>query len=153
MGCGHCCRAVCGGAVVMITLADYLGPWKDHADATPEVRANAEELLRRVNALLNELIAAGIAARTNPKTGTAISGETGGGFRPQDYPVGAPKSAHKTGQALDLFDPFGSVGGYLYVRQSLLVKHRLWMEAPAACPGWCHLQSRPVPSGRTVFNP
>lgn len=137
----------------MITLADYLGPWKDHPDATPEVRANAEELLRRVNALLAELAANSIRTRTNPKTGTLVSGETGGGFRPQTYPVGAPKSAHKTGQAIDVFDPYGSLGAYLFVRQNLLVKHQLWMEAPSYTVGWLHLQSRGVPSGRTVFNP
>lgn len=137
----------------MITLADYLGPWAEHPDATPDVRTRAEDLLLRVNALLAELAANSIKTRANPRTKTLVSGDLGGGFRPQDYPQGAAGSSHKTGQGVDVFDPYGSIGAYLVVRQNLLVKHRLWMESPAATPTWCHLQSRPVPSGRTVFNP
>lgn len=139
--------------MIEITLADYLGPWADHPDLTPERRDNAVRLLAAVNPLLAELERSSIRTRSNPKTGTLISGETGGGFRPQAFPVGAPLSAHKTGEAVDVFDPYGSIGGYLYVRQNLLVKHGLWMEAPSATTGWCHLQIRPVKSGRTVFNP
>ena len=137
----------------MITLSDYVGTWSGHPDWTPERKANAERLLIAVNGLLAELAKAGIASRTNPKTGTLVSGETGGGFRPQSFPVGAPKSAHKTGEAVDLFDPFGSMGAYLQVRPIILTRNGLWLENPYATPGWIHCQTRPVKSGMTIFNP
>jgi hypothetical protein len=142
-----------GRAMIYISLADYFGPWAGHPDLTPARQDAAIDLCNRVNALLAEMETCGIRARGNPKTGTLVSGETGGGFRPQDYPVGAKGSAHKEGQAIDLFDPFGSIGGYLYVRQNLLVRHKLWMEHPSATTGWCHVQSRGVKSGNTVFFP
>lgn len=137
----------------LISMQDYVGVWVGHPDWTTERQARAERLLIAVNGLLAELEKAGIRTRANPKTGTLISGETGGGFRPQDYPVGAKGSAHKTGEAIDLFDPFGSIGGYLYVRQIMLTRAGLWMESPMATTGWCHLQIRPVKSGNTVFQP
>ena len=139
--------------MALISMHDYAALWYQSPDWTPERKANAEKLLVAVNGLLAELEKAGIQARTNPKTGTVISGETGGGFRPQNYPVGAPRSAHKTGEAVDIFDPYGSIGGYLYVRQIMLTRAGLWMESPMATTGWCHLQTRPVKSGMTVFNP
>ncbi len=136
-----------------LTLDEYLGPWKDHPDATEEVRANALRLITAVSHLLDDLMRNLIYTRVNPKTGSIVSGETGGGFRPQDYPVGAPRSAHKTGEAVDLFDPFNSIAGHLQMRPDLIRKHGLWMEHPSATIGWCHLQIRPVKSGNTIFQP
>lgn len=138
---------------MVITLSDYFGPWADHADLTPERRDNAVRLLAAVNPLLKHLEQNSIRTRHNPRTGTLVSGDVFGGFRPQSCPIGAPLSAHKTGEAVDVFDPYGSIAGYLFVRQNLLIQAKLWMEAPTATTGWCHLQIRPVKSGRTVFNP
>jgi hypothetical protein len=139
--------------MALIMMHDYLGMWHTHPDLTPERKSNAERLLVAVNGLLAELERAGIQSRMNPKTGSVIAGETGGGFRPQDYHVGAKSSAHKTGQAVDIFDPFGSIGAYLQVRPNMLTRAGLWMENPYMTPTWCHLQTRPVASGKTIFNP
>lgn len=150
---GNACPYLLVDTIMRITTAEYFGTWVDHPDITETVKTNAGVLLIAVNGLIVDLMRGLVYPRTNPKTGSAVSGETGGGFRPQDYPVGAPKSAHKTGEAIDLFDPYAAISGYLFVRQELLRKHGLWMEAPAMTVGWCHLQTRPVKSGNTVFYP
>lgn len=137
----------------MIALEQYAGRWMEHADWTPQRRMDAMRLLDGVNALLEDLVAAGLKLRGNPKTGNLISGEIYGGFRPGDCPIGARGSSHKEGQGVDLFDPFGSLGAYLLARPTLLAKHGLYMEHPAATPTWCHLQTRQPRSGARIFNP
>ena len=52
----------------MIFMRDYLGEWFDHPDVTKEIRANAEELLDRVNALLLEADAHEVELIENPAT-------------------------------------------------------------------------------------
>jgi hypothetical protein len=130
--------------MIYVSLADYGGVWLAHPDFTPARQDAARDLCARVNALLADLEAEGVRTRANPKTGTLISGETYGGFRPQDCPIGAAGSSHKQGQGLDLFDPYGVLSGRLVMRVAMLVKHGLWMENPAATPTWCHLQTRPA---------
>lgn len=137
----------------MITIAQYVGIHAASPDLTAQRMANAVALLAAVNPLLEDLLAGGIKLRTNPKTGTLISGETFGGFRPQACPIGTPGSAHKEGQGVDLFDPFGSIGAFLLARETVLHRHGLFMENPAATPTWCHVQTRKTRSGMRVFNP
>jgi hypothetical protein len=137
----------------ILTVAEYFGPWADHPDLTPDRRANAEKLVLAINALFTDLMRGLIYPRTNPKTNSVISGEMYGGFRPGDCPIGRKGSSHKEGQGADLFDLYAAISGHLFVRQELLRKHGLWMEHPNDTPGWCHLQTRPVKSGNTVFFP
>lgn len=135
----------------MITLEDYFGTFADHPDATPERKANAETLLDRVNALLNDAETDGLPGPINPATGSRVSGETLGGFRPQDAAQGAPKSNHKQGRAIDIFDPGNKLDAWL--DDAKLEHFDLYREAPDATRGWCHLASVPPASGRRTFRP
>jgi hypothetical protein len=136
----------------MIDLESYFGPWIAIA---PEAHIeNALRLLERVIRLQSVMAGAGVIFRINPKTGTYISGSTLGGYRPQDCgAVGSPKSAHKQGLAVDLYDPINEVDLYLYNHQDLLDRYDIYIEHPDSTPGWSHWSIRPPASGRRVFYP
>lgn len=137
----------------MITLDEYLGIWKDHPDVTPLVIQNAKELLKRVNALIEEVEGKNLKLSVNKKTKSQISGDTLGGFRPQSCPIGAKNSSHKTGQAVDVFDPADSLDWIIDKHPELLVKHNLYREAASATRTWCHLSTRAPKSGKRTFLP
>lgn len=134
-----------------ITLEELFGRWLHHPDATDVRRANGVELLAKVNPLLQCAAEAGIALRTNPTTGSLVSGKDYGGFRPQSCSEGAPGSAHKQGKAVDIFDPEGELDDWL--DDSKLEQFGLYREHPAATRGWCHLTDRAPGSGRRTFMP
>lgn len=135
----------------MITLSQYVGVHKDSPDWTAERKANAVELLGRVNALLGHLGRQGMPMQINPVTGSLVSGQTFGGFRPQSCPQGAPTSSHKEGQGIDLFDPRENLDNA--ITTDLLIEFGLYREAPSATRGWAHLTTRPPKSGKRTFLP
>lgn len=107
-------------------------------ELTPEVLANAQDLLNRVNALLKEL---------------GKEASVSSGFRPSEVnaatPGAAKKSAHMTGKAIDLMDDKDQSLGKL-IRQKhkengLLKRHGLMMENLANTKGkstnWVHLDT------------
>ncbi len=128
---------------MMITLSEYLG---NHGPAPDTVKTNALDLLARVGALLSEI--------PYPE---ARAPKINSGWRPADYnstvPNAAVNSKHITGQAVDIADPDGVIDSYIHGHFDLLIKHRLWMENPAATKGWCHLQCVAPRSGNLVFWP
>jgi hypothetical protein len=126
----------------MITLQQYIGPWAKSKDWTGLTSENAKDLLAKVNALLDDYAKDGGIVPINPKTKSEISGETGGGFRPQDYPIGASKSTHKTGQGVDIYDRSDKLKYWIAKNPEVLVKHDLYMEAAAYTDTWVHLQTR-----------
>lgn len=140
----------------MITLSQYVGvhavndDWKAH----PERINNAKELLKRVNALLDDLTQQRIYILTNnPKTGSQISGEIFGGFRPQSCPIGAPDSSHKQGQGVDIFDHDNALDNFLDNHPEYLAQYDLYRERAKDTPTWCHLQTRKTLSGKRTFIP
>ena len=135
----------------MITFEEYFGQWLDHADATSERQANARALLIAVNDLLNEARADGVVIQTNPATGSHISGQTLGGFRPQDCAQGAPTSSHKQGRGVDIYDPGNALDAWL--DDDKLAAFGLYREHPSFTVGWTHLTDRAPGSGRRTFNP
>ena len=135
----------------MITLAQYFGVWFDNEDATDERKAAAGVMLAKVNTCLNNMVSSGISLNINPKTQTLVSGETYGGFRPQNCPIGAAHSSHKEGRAVDIYDPGNVLDNWL--NDSLLTQFGLYREAPAATPHWLHLTDRSPGSGLRTFNP
>jgi len=137
----------------MITLAQYFGPHATCADRTPQTDVNATVLLGRVNALIAEMQAAGIVFLRNSATGTQISGQTYGGFRPQACTQGAADSAHKQGQAVDLYDPYNEIDKWLLLNPDALVCHDLYIEHPDATNGWSHWGTRAPKSGKRMFYP
>lgn len=111
-------------------------------DLTGEIEANATELLRRVNDLL-EAFGETREVRSGWRP-PAVNGST---------PNAAPRSKHMTGQAIDLDDPEGDIDQWCLDNLNELARIGLWMEHPAATKSWCHLQSLPPKSGRRVFYP
>lgn len=78
------------------------------------------------------------------------------GYRPGHYNTdagGASNSAHKTCEAADFHDQDRNLVNYCLANLDLLAKCGLWLESPDHTPGWCHLQTRPIPSGHRVFIP
>jgi hypothetical protein len=124
----------------MISLAEMMGPNK-FEDLTPELQANAQEQLRRVNLFR--------AAYGKPMI-------VNSGYRTPEHNAeigGAKNSSHCTCQAIDFRDNDGELKKYIAENPDILEKCDLYMEAPESTPTWVHLQSRAIPSGHRIFKP
>lgn len=131
-----------------ISLLEYLNnkhiEYPDEFNA--EILENAEELLVRVNTLLQK---------------EKLKAIQSSGFRPPSYNKtikGAAKNSwHTKGAAIDLYDPEKTLAkcitGINYDNEKLLVRYDLWAEHPKYTRNWLHLQSKPVKSGRRIFKP
>lgn len=137
----------------MITLDQYVGPHAGSPDWTPERIANAAILLAACARLETIMLEDGIRFRDNPATGSGVSGQTFGGFRPQDCKIGAPHSNHKEGRAVDRYDPDGSIDDWCLRHLADLVQCGIWLESPTATLHWSHWQCVPPRSGNRVFMP
>ena len=136
----------------MITLQDYFGD-KPHPT---EYNLNALTLLYRVNNLHAAYITdTGNLMLINPVTGNQISGSKSGdgGFRLPASTTGASKSAHKTGQAVDIYDLGERLDKWLDKNPDALIKYDLYREESASTPNWCHLGTRKPLSGKRTFKP
>lgn len=131
----------------MITLAKF---WQGRdvkyaKELTTEIKANAAEVIRRVNLLLAR---AALDDR-------ATDGDANSGWRPpainSALPNSAPKSKHMKGQAIDVEDADKALQRWCMAHLSVLEELGLWMEHPRDTPTWCHLQSVPPASGKRVF--
>lgn len=128
----------------MITRDDYFqgrdkqfpGEW------TVEVESNAQEVVRRVNALL-EVFGQSRAVNSGWRP-AAINGAT---------PGAAQFSRHMTAQACDLRDPHGDLDEWCLDHIDILETLGLYLEHPSATKGWCHVQTVPPRSGKRVFYP
>lgn len=137
-----------------ITIEDFwMGRDKNFASClTDEIRANAAETVSKVNLLLFHAVKDGVVLIASNKRSLVNSG-----WRPPAInaatPNAAAKSRHMTGQACDVSDPTGSLDKWCMANIEELEHIGLWMEAPSATPGWCHLQTVPPRSGRRIFQP
>ena len=143
----------------MITLAQY---WmgrdaKYPAEMTPEIRANAELLVGKVNNLLNFADEDGVAPGVDQVTGTAVSS----GWRPHavnDRTANAAMgSKHLSGLAVDLQDTKDrALARWCLANPDALEAAGLWMERPQWTGGadpWVHLQGVPPRSGHRYYVP
>lgn len=137
----------------MITLNQYVGPHRESPDWTDEREQNATKLLAACCALEVEMARGGVKFPDNPATHSGVSGQTFGGFRPQDCPIGAPNSNHKEGRAVDRYDPDGIIDLWCMAHLDRLQAHGIWLEHPDSTAGWSHWQSVPPKSGNRVFRP
>ena len=137
----------------MITIAQYVGPHSASPDWTVARQTNAAVLLSACARLETIMLEDGIRFRDNPATGSGVSGETFGGFRPQDCPIGAPHSNHKEGRAVDRYDPDGAIDDWCLLHLADLVQCGIWLESPTATLHWSHWQCVPPGSGVRVFMP
>ena len=127
-----------------IRLADYyMGRDREYrAELTPELRANARDIVRRVNRLLRR---AGITRKVTSGWRPAALNAT--------VPGAARGSKHIHCLAIDLEDRDGALDAWCMANLPVLEALGLWLEHPAATSGWCHLQTRPPGSGNRVFEP
>jgi hypothetical protein len=137
----------------MITLEQYVGVHARSPDWTTKRQANARMLVLTVNAMISVAENDGVDFPINPKTGSQISGNTFGGFRPQSCSQGAPNSNHKEGLGVDLYDPDNEIDAWMLANEAVLEKLGIWIESPTATPSWAHLQTVPPRSGRRVYMP
>lgn len=133
----------------MISKVQYVGSYAKSQDLTPNVLANIDMLLKKVNSLMQVGMADGVMFRVNPETKSQISGQKNGGFREQCCTIGAPASAHKQGMAIDLYDPFNQIDSWLMQSPIAKVAYEdlgFYFEHPDATNGWSHWQIRPTKS-------
>jgi hypothetical protein len=137
----------------MFTLADYVGTHADSPDWDERRKMNAEKLIIACSILQKMMELAGVHFTLNPHTGTTISGEIYGGFRPQNCTQGAPLSAHKEGLAVDRYDPSGDIDAWIMDNPQSLVQCGIYIEHPSATIGWSHWSIKSPRSGLHVFYP
>ena len=137
----------------MITIDQYFGTWTDCDDATEERKQNARLLLHACAALQFFAERDGVEFPDNPHTGCGVSGQTYGGFRPQECTQGAPHSSHKEGLAVDRYDPDGKIDAWCMSHLDLLESCGIYIEHPADTPRWSHWTTRRPGSGNRVFRP
>jgi hypothetical protein len=121
---------------------------------TAELKTNAAETVRRLNALLAEADRENIQPGINPGTGTHVSS----GWRPpavNDATANAAaKSTHITCEGCDIRDNAErGLARWCLRNLAKLEGIGLWMEDPCWTPTWVHLQTRPPGSGRRVYVP
>lgn len=130
-------------APATLTLADYwMGRDQTHAaDLNPEIIANAQDLVGRLNLLAKEHPLPRVTSGWRPPSINAAT------------PGAAKRSNHMIGNACDLHDPNGDMDAWCMANLDVLERIGLWLESPASTPGWCHLQRVPPRSGKRVFMP
>lgn len=136
-----------------ITTADWIGPHASNPGLTHEIREAATAMLDRVNVLLAVAYSDGLLLPANPKTANLVSGFQYGGFRPPSCSIGAAASKHKTGHAVDVYDPRRDLATWCAGHLGQLEQIGLWCEDWRWTPTWCHFQDIPPPSGRRVYVP
>jgi hypothetical protein len=140
---------------IIITGAMYfMGRDRLHAaELTPQLRANAQALLDRVNALLGRMASSRITPEDSPRTGSPVTS----GWRPAQVNASihnaAPRSHHMRCNAIDLYDPEGVLDDWCMDNLDALMDLGLYLEHPSATKGWCHLQAVAPRSGKRVFYP
>lgn len=131
-----------------------MGRDKSHpGDLTSEIDANSEITIERANRLLTDAQAAGVELEESPRTGSIVSS----GWRPpsvnKNTSGAAPRSKHMTCEAVDIYDPDGTLDDWCMDNLARLEAVGLWLEHPSATKGWAHLQIAPPRSGKRVFYP
>lgn len=117
-------------------------------DFNDEIKENAFELIRRINALGFEPPMYFSSCLRSKKVHERIYKEKG---VPADkIPWG---SKHLSGKAVDVADPKNILKDFLAKNVDKLEWNGLWCEDFASTPGWVHFQSEPPKSGKRFFKP
>lgn len=128
-------------------LVTSSGKYPERANSpelTVELRANAEDLCKRVNNLLAVVWKSPVSVSSGFRTAAVNS----------SLPNAAKKSYHMLCKAVDLSDPEGKIKEAILAKPEVLSEYGLWLEDPASTVGWAHLDTG-VRSPRTpkVFKP
>lgn len=117
-------------------------------DFDDEIRDNAFELIRRINALGFEPPMLFSSCLRSKKVHERIYKEKG---VPADkIPWG---SKHLSGKAVDVADPKNILKDWLSKNVDKLEWNELWCEDFASTPSWVHFQAEPPKSGKRFFKP
>lgn len=113
---------------------------------TPEIDANLNTLLERINIIRKEyntpmIVTSGL--RSNEQQNELI----------KQGKSNAYKSKHLSGEAVDILDDNGEVKKFLLKNPDILETACLWCEAFNYTPDWVHFQIVPPASGRRFFIP
>jgi hypothetical protein len=130
-----------------INMSQFLMGRIKYEELSPHMKADSEDLLEKVNALLIDFYKQypEAAIRTvNSGYRTPAANAAAGG---------AKLSKHMICQAIDLSDADKQLGQWLTRFPEFLSKHDLYMEAKASTPTWCHLQLVPPKSKKRTFIP
>ena len=139
----------------MITLDEYLmGRQVSHGlECSPDILRNSSLMVQLANRALVNARFDGVVLQ--PRGDGTM---TNSGWRPPSLNARTPgasrTSLHMTGQAIDINDPDGTLDAWCVKSCTTVLKVLgLWLEDPAATPGWCHLQIKPPRSGARIFRP
>ena len=112
------------------------------ADYTPEISANVDDLLMRMNLVRG-------------KYGKPMSPSSG--WRPPAVNAGtkgaAKASNHMLGNAVDIKDPNGDLARWVLENLDVIQEAGLWLEDFRWTKGWVHFQRVPPGSGKRIFIP
>lgn len=131
-----------------LTVEDYVtasGKYPERSkspDLTSQVLKNAEALLEKVNAFVQELGVNSIKVSS--------------GFRPSGVNAsigGAKLSNHMTGNAVDLTDQHGELRDLFLKHLEIAKKYNLYFEDFRWTPGWVHVQNLMPLSKNRIFIP
>lgn len=137
----------------MISVAEYMmGRDVTHAlECTPAILHSAMITVDVASRFLILAKGAGVAITCLPDGSIVTSG-----WRPPSINArtegASPTSLHMVGDAVDLHDPEGTLDAWARNGgQKVLQDLGLWLESPLDTPRWCHIQTRPPPSGQRIF--
>ena len=139
----------------MITL-DELLDGNDYESLSPEIHANLQELLIRINKVRAAwgkpmIVNSGLRTMEHHieiyKDKAKREGKV---FNIKKVPM---KSRHLRGQAVDISDPKRELQKWCSANVTLLESVGLWMESFVFTKTWCHFQINPPQSGRRFFMP
>lgn len=139
----------------MISLSDYwMGRDAKYADdLTTEIMVNAAETVEKWNRLLAIADTQGVPVFLSKLTGTPVSS----GWRPPEINEATSNAAalskHLSGQACDIYDPYGDLAIWLAQNLSQAADIGLWVEDFRCTRGWVHGQTVPPKSGKRVYIP
>jgi len=125
----------------MITRDEVLMGRDKQYPLTPELEANLQELLRRLN-LFRQMYGMPMIVTSGYRP-AALNKRVGG----------SKKSAHMTCEACDFRDEKGQIRRFILQNSSVLEVCDLYCEDFFYTPTWVHLQSRPTRSGNRIFKP
>lgn len=124
-------------------------------ELSPELRANAEELLRRVNIIRAQYgkpmkVSSGYRSKEDHiRVYKELAVKRGTPFELSKVPMG---SKHLSCQAVDISDPDGSLFNWVKQNEDLVAKVGLWMEEKDDQKR-VHFQTVPPKSGKRFFSP
>lgn len=126
----------------ILTSSDKYPEREKSSECTTQVRINAADLAERVSKLLGALGITKVKVSSGYRTAQA-----------NIQAGGKERSAHMSGQAVDIEDISGDLGRLVMSRPDLLQLYDLYIESPHATPSWIHFQSRRTASGNRIFKP